>query len=84
MEIKEDNQNMVIILGRYHFLNKTDIPLEKITFDDIRPVCLVAAHRADVVIIMDGKQFVILKHRYMNVKGKKYHKSSLTNIMFAR
>jgi hypothetical protein len=81
-EIKTDDQNMVIILGRYHFLS--DAPLESLTFAMIRPAMLVAANRADVVIIMDGNEFFILKHRFMPNTGEKYHKSSLVNIMFAR
>ena len=82
--IKRDNQNLVIILGRYHLTRDHDTPLEDLSFVDMQPVSMIGAHRAEVIIVIDGNRFVVLKHRYMNVKGKVYHKSSLTNIMFAR
>jgi hypothetical protein len=84
MSIKSDNQNLILILGRYHTTQDDDTPLEEISFIDIRPVLMIAAHRAEVIIIMDGNEFVVLKHRHMNIAGQVYHKSSLTNIISAR
>ena len=83
-DIKVNDQNMIIILSRYQTSTDYDVPLESITFIDIRPVYMISAHRADVIIIKDGSEFVVLKHRHMNITGKKYHQSDLTNIMFAR
>ena len=83
-KIKVNDQNMIIILSRYQVSQDYDMPLEDICFQDIRPVYQIACHRADVIILKDDSYFVVLKHRYMNITGKKYHKSSLTNIVFAR
>jgi hypothetical protein len=83
-DIKVNDQNMIIVLSRYQTSTNYDVPLEDIKFSDIRPVYMISAHRADVIIIKDGSEFVILKHRHMNIVGAKYHQSDLTNIMFAR
>jgi hypothetical protein len=84
--IRSQNENMVVILSRFQ-ISPTDYetPLEEIKFDSIALTFKATALNADVVIIKDGNQFAILKHRHMTrVLGQKYHKSSLTNIAFAR
>jgi hypothetical protein len=77
---------MVVILSRWQVSEiDYDTPLEKIRFGSISITYQSTARNADVVIIKDGNQFAVLKHKHMTrVMGQKYHKSSLTNIAFAR
>jgi hypothetical protein len=84
--IRSQNQNMVIVLSRFQINEKDyETPLEKIKFDSIALTYKSTSLNADVVIIKDGNQFAVLKHRHMTrVMGQTYHKSSLTNIAFAR
>lgn len=82
----DDNQNMVIILGRFQTrMISRERPLDKVQLTDIMPVYSVAVANADVVIIKDGKKFAVLKHRHMTgVLRSEYHASTLNNIISAR
>lgn len=90
MAIRENKENLVIILSRYQIvLNERKKPLEDITLSDIWPVLNIAAANADVVIFKEEKQFKVLKHKHMDGFANKsstsiYHESSLKNICFAR
>jgi hypothetical protein len=90
MAIRTNNENLVLILSRYQLtMGNEDKPLEDIGIKDIWPVLNIAAANADVVIIKEGKQFKVLKHKHMNGLINKslkstYHESSLKNICFAR
>jgi hypothetical protein len=89
--IQTDMENMVLIIGRKQTDFKTkseNTPLGKITLDDIWPTLKIAAANADVVIIKDGSEYAVLKHRYIDqhqlLEGMTYHITTIRNIAFAR
>lgn len=85
--INSDLENMVLILSRHQTIftcKKANKNLQDITLDDIWPALKIAAANADVVIMMDDGMFSVLKHDFMPDLSAIYHKSTLTNIAFAR
>lgn len=88
MAIKENTENLVLIVTRYQTILNKDIvkPLEEIELDDIWPVFNTTIANADVVIIKEKKRFKVLKHKHMELRhfARVYHESSLKNICFAR
>lgn len=85
--INDNEQNMVLILTRKQTVfdcKEKNIPLEAITEADIWPVLHIAMANAEVTIIMDGKEFHVIKHRYMAKCSPIYNINELTNIVFAR
>ena len=85
--VDSNMENMVLILSRFQTVfqcKKSKKDLKDITLDDIWPALNIAAANADVVIMMDGDRFSVLKHKHMTDISELYHKSSLTNIAFAR
>jgi len=85
--IDSNLENMVLILSRYQTISAckdSGTKLKDIILDDIWPALKIAAANADVVIMMEGNTFSVLKHKHMTDISNTYHKSTLTNIAFAR
>lgn len=87
MPVYSDTENMVMVLSRRHTtleIKEDGRPISEIGINDIWPVLKIAMANADVVILKEGSEFVVLRHRYMNNIGHVYNINSLTNIAFAR
>ena len=83
--VKSNTENMVMILSRYQTIWDCHYKdLKDITIDNIWPTLKIAAANADVVIMKEGTQFTVLKHKHMTDLSSNYHINLLTNIVFAR